>query len=135
MIYNAEDISFTLDGVEFSGVSSLVFTSRERVPEIVPTPRAWRVTCSATFAMTDGWRALLDALLPPEPAGASHATLVRRLWYGGRKARSARRRLLARGAAIVMTTASGARVRGQAAIVSENTMIMRARFPRRGEQR
>ena len=67
--------------------------------------------------------ATFDFLFPREPAGASHATLVKRMRYGGRKGRSARRRLLAR--ALPMNLNAGhLRYRGKATFLDEGEILM-----------
>lgn len=69
----------------------------------------------------------LDQLMfPREPAGASHETLVKRLRYGGRKGRSARRRLLARGLNVMLNTGRH-RVRGRAAMLDGNEILMKVK--------
>lgn len=57
-----------------------------------------------------GMQALIDALTPPKPKGACLETLAKRTRYGGRKARSAWRRLRAQGY-IPVHFEIGARVR------------------------
>lgn len=60
-----------------------------------------------------------------EYVGASHTTLVRRVGYGGRKGRSALRRLFERALPIFFTTNEGARLRGCAVSMSETDFAVR----------
>lgn len=97
--------SVTLDGVEFPA-SAL---SLERIPKRFAMVHrlgrgsrgSYEFSTMATLS-PDAVQSLLDALTPPQ-RGAADTTLARRVGYGGRKGRSAMRRLLAKGFAGVMS--------------------------------
>lgn len=87
-----------------------------------PGPILRGETCSVTGECIVPVGAL-DFLLPAEPAGASHETLVKRMRYGGRKGRSARRRLLAKALPIDLMT-ERLRYRGRATFLDETEALV-----------
>lgn len=126
---NWSDISFTIDGHPID-----VDMTYEAKPEpeygmdlsvfSVFRQQACEATAECTIPM-----ASFDAfasLFHREPVGASHATLAKRVRYGGRKGRSARRRLFARALPLEMTSAHGT-FRGKGIMLDETEMIVRMR--------
>lgn len=98
------DASLTING-EPMAVESVTYgeivekVQRDLKPVFYETSATFTVAASAI-------RDLLDALMP-RYRGASDGTLARRVFYGGRKGRSALRRLYARGYLGVGMTAAG----------------------------
>lgn len=80
-------------------------------------------TVEATIPMRGGWDDFAK-LVHPQPFGASPATLARRVKYGGRKGRSAIRRLFARALPVEMAT-EYLRFRGRAVMLDESEMRIR----------
>lgn len=131
-------MSLTIGGVRYDAPSSYEvkrepdygcdFSSLRKEPTEISVECSVPVESMGDFAM----------LLPREPAGASHATLVRRVHYGGRKGRSALRRLFAKALPIEMTT-EFLRFEGSAVLLDETEMRVRLHsvgFKReRGEKR
>lgn len=107
------DVRITLGGVEYP--ASIVRIEREATPkeiasgfadDDVPTEVKHRPIVYEASGTIDVPRANLERLrdlLFPRTAGASDSTLARRIHYGGRKGRSAWRRLRAKGYVGTMT--------------------------------
>ncbi len=83
------------------------------------------ISVEATIPIAGGWDAFAK-LIRNDPPGASSRTLARRVGYGGRKGRSALRRLFARALPVAMAT-DRARFHGRAVMVSETDMRIRLR--------
>lgn len=90
-----------------------------------------REPCSASIECTVPMSSVADfaSLFRSEPVGASYATLARRVTYGGRKGRSAMRRLLKRALPINVRTEQ-AWFRGRAVMLNDTEMLIRAREQR-----
>lgn len=90
MTHSFSDVTLTLNGKPFPG---------EAIYDQDEIPKGAVLSYTATAHMTldgEGASRLLD-VLTPRNRGASDATLARRVEYGGRKGRSAMRRLRAKG--------------------------------------
>lgn len=90
-----KDVSFTIDGVDYAMRD--VTIEQEQVgilphAEIPPPPPRMFEGVATMHVHKGGIDKFLEAL-SPKPKGASFNTLVNRLKYGGRKGRSAWRRL------------------------------------------
>lgn len=115
-IYKASDVSLRVAGEEliFGGSDAITFEEEPDPDEVaaqafekvcseagILATRVGRVseTCELTLTLESTaaeWQKLVDAITPPQ-RGVSDVTLARRAFYGGRKGRGARRRLIARG--------------------------------------
>lgn len=120
--------SFTIDGedVPLSELSDLKY--RERVPDYgcdltsLRLP-SYTVTAECTVPMKSF--EAFASMFRREPPGASALTLARRVKYGGRKGRSALRRLFKRALPIEMSMANGTRFHGKAVVLDETEMRVR----------
>lgn len=120
---------FTLNGIEFPMVMSDVEYSRAdldlgygmdlHVLRMPSEPFTFE-----TSIPISGFESFA-ALLRNDPPGASATTLARRVRYGGRKGRSAMRRLFARAVPTELATSDGMRFRGRMVMVNETEMRMR----------
>ena len=108
------------NGKPLGAVSDFTYQIRDQYAEVEPILRREAYVATAECTVPVG---AIEALFPRAPAGASHATLVKRMRYGGRKGRSARRRLMARALPIVLTTGY-LRYRGRAAFLDETEAVM-----------
>jgi hypothetical protein len=120
------DVSLTLDGVRYDGPQSIEYREEPEygfdVSSLIRKPS---VTASVEFTMPGALEAFAG-LFKREPVGASMETLVRRVRYGGRKGRSAMRRLFARALPIEMTSGIS-RFRGKAVFLEDGEIQVRAR--------
>lgn len=123
-------MTMTIDGVEVPFTS---FNYQRREPDYGFDLRSVLAPASFSFETTIPMKDGLEgfaSLFRREPVGASYATLARRVRYGGRKGRSAMRRLFARALPIELSTADGDRFVGRAVMLDETQMILRARSRR-----
>ncbi len=93
------DVSFTLDGVPFPAESVSITrktSTSQAVDWVSRGQQTYEASCTVDLA-PGAFEALVAALTPRQPPGASIGTLAKRALYGGRKGRSAYRRILARG--------------------------------------
>ncbi len=128
-VFEWTNVTFTLGGAPFP-VEHVAFTRKPYDPktnaiDIVGLHPKYEAkgefTC--TLDATAGW-GLLN-LWPPLPRGASNMTLARRMKYGGRKGRSAWRRLRDQGFAGILT------INDEPPIPCPPVRIMAAQFTRK----
>lgn len=119
---NIRDMSFSIDGhdIPISGASY-----NYRAPDGDDLPMLRREATAEYTIPLDSF-AFSSLFFKREPSGASQATLVRRLRYGGRKGRSARRRLLAMALPIEIAYAHG-KMHGRGIMLDETEMLVRLR--------
>lgn len=117
------DVSFTLNGDPFP-MTSGVYSSKSEYGFDTKAflPEKYEVNVTVPVKLDE---LTLAGLFGGAPMGASHKTLVRRVGYGGRKGRSALRRLFERALPIFFTTNEGARLRGRAVSMSETDFEVR----------
>jgi len=113
------DVTFTIDGqpISFTNAEWSCKAEPERAPLVSKT-------YEATIETTIPGSPPDFAALFREPPGASAATLAKRVKYGGRKGRSAWRRLLKRAPEVVLSTGL-VRLRGRAAMLDETEILVR----------
>jgi len=92
--YGGAEVEVTLCGERFS-VTDLTIGRKDLSEVEAFSPKKYEATFETTIS-GEGYQALVDALTPPQ-RGPTDVTLARRVVYGGRKGRSAWRRLLAKG--------------------------------------
>lgn len=107
----------TFNGVPMGGITDISW-KQDRSETAAALPSA---TFSGEITMTlDATSGFLDRFFPRP--GASDATLARRVRYGGRKGRSALKRLFAK-ASPVEISAGDLRIRGRAVFLNDGEMV------------
>lgn len=123
MIYSAT--SFTVNGEPIDAIN---IDYRSRDPNYGIDMSMFRqASCVASIDCTIPLGSIenFGLLFHRQPAGASYATLARRVKYGGRKGRSAMRRLLHKALPINVRT-KHAWFRGRAVMLNETEMLIKA---------
>ena len=129
-------VSVTIDGKRYDKVLDKVEVTRESHGAYgcdlrgLMRPPPTDITIEVTVPI-EGPHAFA-ALFQQEPAGASAQTLAKRVRYGGRKGRSAMRRLLARAAPVEFAMGPAElRFRGRCTMINEGEVVVRAKQDRR----